>query len=205
MLSYVTLGVTLGLSAGMAPGPLLALVISETLRHGIAAGIRVACAPILTDLPIIAFSLLVLAQLADQPNILGLISLAGGLFLVYLGWQNLRSRDTASTAAEANPQSLRKGIAVNLLSPHPYLFWLAVGAPLTTKAMNHSLGAAIAFIGGFYALLVGSKVILAVVTGKSRSFLSGKAYRLILRLLGLMLWVLALLLFRDALHTLVGT
>jgi threonine/homoserine/homoserine lactone efflux protein len=34
----------LGSSGGSAPGPLLALVASETLRHGVAAGIRVALA-----------------------------------------------------------------------------------------------------------------------------------------------------------------
>jgi len=34
----------LGSSGGSAPGPLLALVASETLRHGVAAGIRMALA-----------------------------------------------------------------------------------------------------------------------------------------------------------------
>lgn len=197
MLHFLTIGAALGLSAGVAPGPLLALVITETLRHGPGAGIRVACAPLLTDLPIIAIALFLLAQLAAQPQVLGLISLAGGLLLLFLGWQNLRCQETAPLAPEVSPHPLRKGIAVNLLSPHPYLFWLSVGAPLATKAMAHSLAAAVAFVGAFSILLVGSKMVVALACGKSRSLLSGRAYRLTLRLLGLLLWVLALLLLRD--------
>lgn len=204
MLPFLTLGMTLGLSAGIAPGPLLALVVAETLRHGARAGIRVACAPLLTDLPIIAVALLLLARLTAQPKILGLVSLAGGLLLLFFGWQDLRRRDIALPMPEESPQPLRRGIAVNLLSPYPYLFWLGVGAPLATKAMAQGVGAAAAFLGGFYLLLVGSKVVLAMVTGSSRAFLSGKAYRLTLRLLGLLLWGLALLLLRDGVTLLRG-
>ena len=48
MLHFLTLGTVLGLSAGLAPGPLLTLVISETLQHDIRAGIKVAVAPFIT-------------------------------------------------------------------------------------------------------------------------------------------------------------
>ena len=35
MTEFFTIGIVLGLSAGFAPGPLLTLVISETLQHDI--------------------------------------------------------------------------------------------------------------------------------------------------------------------------
>ena len=53
ILPFLFAGLVLGLSGGLVPGPLLTLVASETLRHGAAAGIRVALAPLLTDAPII--------------------------------------------------------------------------------------------------------------------------------------------------------
>ncbi len=43
----------LGLSGGLTPGPLLTLVVSETLKYGTQAGIKVSLAPLLTDTPII--------------------------------------------------------------------------------------------------------------------------------------------------------
>ncbi|MDY0351510.1 MAG: LysE family transporter, partial [Desulfobulbaceae bacterium] len=106
MLYFLTVGTVLGLSAGFAPGPLLALVISETLRHGIPAGVRVALAPIITDLPIILLTLLVLAKLSAFHNILGALSLAGGLFLLILAWQSLRPRGIALDIRETAPKSL---------------------------------------------------------------------------------------------------
>jgi hypothetical protein len=51
MIHFLTIGIILGLSAGFAPGPLLTLVISETLQHNINSGVKVALAPIITDLP----------------------------------------------------------------------------------------------------------------------------------------------------------
>ena len=63
MIHYLTIGTVLGLSAGFAPGPLLTLVISETLQHDIKSGIKIALAPIITDLPIIILTLFILSKL----------------------------------------------------------------------------------------------------------------------------------------------
>ncbi|OGT32916.1 MAG: hypothetical protein A2W28_01290 [Gammaproteobacteria bacterium RBG_16_51_14] len=53
MIYFLVTGAVLGISAGLAPGPLLALVVTETLKHGIRTGVRVALVPVCTDLPII--------------------------------------------------------------------------------------------------------------------------------------------------------
>ena len=42
-----TAGLLLGAPSGFAPGPMLLLIISETLRHGKRAGAKVACIPLL--------------------------------------------------------------------------------------------------------------------------------------------------------------
>ena len=84
MFEFLSAGILLGLAAGFAPGPLLVLVISETLRHNIKAGIKVSIAPLITDIPIIAISLLVLNRLANFKAILSCISIFGGLFLSFI-------------------------------------------------------------------------------------------------------------------------
>ena len=55
---------------------------------------------------------------------------------------------------------------------------------------------------GRLALLVGTKILLAIVVGKSRGFLKGKAYIYTIRGLGVALCVFALMLFRDGLKLL---
>lgn len=50
---------------------------------------------------------------------------------------------------------------------------------------------------GFYLLLVGSKILLALLAARSRRFLAGRAYPAVMRALALLLGLFALLLFRE--------
>jgi threonine/homoserine/homoserine lactone efflux protein len=202
MMNFLTIGIILGLSAGFAPGPLLALVISETLQHGIRSGVKVALAPIITDLPIILLTLFILVRLSGFHDILGIISISGGCFILYMGYESIRAKGLNLAVGEQQPRSLSRGILANALSPHPYLFWFSVGAPTVIKAMNRDAIAAAAFIIGFYTFLVGSKIFLAVLVGRSRAFLSGRVYIFTMRFLGLVLMALAFVLFRDGLKLL---
>jgi len=202
MIHYLTIGTVLGLSAGFAPGPLLTLVISETLQHDIKSGVKVALAPIITDLPIIILTLFILAKLSNFHNILGIISLTGGLFILFMGYKSMRTKGVKINLDGIKPKSLIKGVLANALSPHPYLFWFTVGAPTMTKAMLQNISAPLAFIISFYAFLVGSKIVLAILIGKSKSLLSGNMYIFTMRFLGLVLCVLAIVLFQDGLKLL---
>jgi len=152
-----------------------------------------------TDLPIIVLTLLVLSKLADYHAVLGLVSIAGGFFILSMGYESLRTAGFDLQLRETGAKSLRKGVLTNVLSPHPYLFWIGVGGPTMTKALDTGLLAPAAFIAGFYACLIGSKIVLAVLVGKSRSFFRGRAYVWTMRLLGVALVALALLLFHDGL------
>ena len=199
---FLITGILLGLSAGLSPGPLLTLVVSETLRHGIRSGMKVALAPMITDLPIILLTLFVLSKLADFHSVLGLLSLAGGFFVLFMGFESLRAKGVELDIQTEQPKSLTKGVLANALNPHPYLFWLSVGAPTMIRAMNIRPVAPVAFLFGFYVFLVGSKVLLAIGVGKSKSFLNGRIYVYVMRSLGLALCVLAFVLFRDGLKLL---
>lgn len=202
MVYYLTIGIILGLSAGFTPGPLLTLVVSETLEHGIKAGIKVSIAPIITDLPIIIITIYVFSQLSNFNNILGVVSLVGGCFVLFLAYESLSSKTKETNFEEEIPKSLAKGILANVLSPYPYLFWFSVGAPIMTKAQDLNRLAPLAFILAFYVFLLGSKILLAILVGKSKSFLSSDVYIYIKRFLGLVLCVLAFGLFVDGLKLL---
>lgn len=202
MMYFLTVGTVLGISAGFSPGPLLTLVITETLRHGMKSGIKVSLAPIVTDLPIIILTLFVLSKLSSFHSILGIISLAGGAFILTMGYESIRTKGIDLTISQTEPKSLTKGVLANALNPHPYLFWFSVGAPTMMKAMSLNISAVFAFIMSFYVFLVGSKILLSIVIGKSKSFLSGTVYIYTMRFLGFVLGVLALVLFHDGLKLL---
>lgn len=186
-------GLTLGLSAGLSPGPLMTLVITTTLRDGFWHGLRVAAAPFVTDLPIILLSVFVLGLL--PPWTLAIIGVIGGAYVVYLGWETMRSARQASELAmqdaraenTSGRKSLLRGAAVNALNPHPYLFWATVGGPTLLAAFSQSLLQGALFLLGFYVTLIGSKVaVAALVHSQARRF-SVAWYQRILVLLGLLL------------------
>jgi threonine/homoserine/homoserine lactone efflux protein len=201
-LTSLAAGTVFGLSAGLAPGPLLALVVAQTLRHGIREGVKVATAPLLTDLPIILVSLLVLSRLSRFDTLLGVVSLLGGAYVLVLACGSLRAGPTNLAESNDRPRSFRKGAMVNTLNPHPYLFWAAVGGPFLLRSSEQGMAAPFLFLLGFYLFLVGSKVILAVLVGRSRAFLTKKGYVWSQRVMGCLLALFAALLLRDALGSL---
>jgi threonine/homoserine/homoserine lactone efflux protein len=198
-ITFLFSGIVLGLSAGLSPGPLLTLVISETLRHDLREGIKVAIAPLLTDLPIVIITILVLSRLSDMLPLLGVISLLGSAFLIYLGYESISFKGVDLDVEQSKARSIKKGVIANFLNPSPYMFWFTIGAPLTLKALQIGVFSASLFILSFYLFLVGSKVLVAVVVGKSRFFLKSRNYIYTIRLLGMILLVFAALFFKDSL------
>jgi len=198
MIASMVAGLVLGLSAGFSPGPLSFLLISQTLKHGTREGIKVSFAPLFSDAPIIVLTMLVLTQIAGSQTILGLLSIMGGMFLLYLAYESFRTSGIELGQRDA-PQSLTKGVVVNLLNPNPYVFWLTVGAPMVVKAWAETPAAAVGFIVSFYGCLVGSKLLLAVLVGKSRNWFMGKPYVYLMRVLGVLLALYALMLFKEGL------
>ena len=191
---------TFGLAAGMSPGPLLTLVITETLQRSKVGGIKVAVAPLITDAPIILVTLFVLSRLPNFKPILGIIALIGGLFVAYLGYGSVTTKGVEIDFQETKSKSVIKGVLVNALSPHPYLFWMTVGAPMIHKAYQVSLVSTIAFVVSFFAFLVGSKVGIALLVDKSRTFLKSGTYILIMRSLGIVLFIFAMIFIKEGLQ-----
>lgn len=198
MLVSAMAGLLLGLSAGVAPGPLLVFVLSQTVRFGAREGVLAAASPLLSDPPIILVCYLVIDQLQSVESALGWISLAGAVYVFYLAAGTWRAASASLSPRASAPRSLWKGALTNLFNPHPYLFWVTVGMPLTVKFSGEGTERAVIFVGFFYVLLVGSKVALALLVGRWRGFLRSSGYRWGIRTLAALLVVMALILSREA-------
>ncbi len=75
----------------------------------------------------------------------------------------------------------------NLLNPHPYLFWFVIGAPKLIEAAEISWMTAAAFLAGLYVCLIGAKILVAFLVGRSRAFLKSRGYVYVNRILGAVL------------------
>lgn len=204
MTGTLAAGAVIGLSAGLTPGPLLTLVVTQTLRHGFREGAKVALSPLCTDAPIILLGLLILSRLESNNHVLGALSVCGALFVAWMGVEGLRARPPDPDKVLGRPRSLLKGMVTNLLNPHPYLFWFAVGVPIILRNWERSPASAVGFLAAFFGCLVGAKLLVALLTSRSTRFLSGPVHVFIQRGLGLLLLGFAVLLLRDGLRLLAG-
>jgi threonine/homoserine/homoserine lactone efflux protein len=130
---------------------------------------------------------------------------------VFVGWLGIaqvraRAEVVSGSAAGERSTALRNGIVANLLSPHPYVFWAAVGAPLIARFdTDGGAGAVAVFLAAFYLLLVGTKIAVAQTVHVSRQWLSSRGYRVALAITGGLLILLAVLLGVDSARQLAGS
>ncbi|MFW5987212.1 MAG: LysE family translocator [Methanohalophilus sp.] len=199
---FLITGILLGFAAGLSPGPLMAITISESLQHGSKEGFKVAISPLITDFLIVSAVIYILVHFQQQNSVIALISLAGALYLMQLGIVSLRTKNISIEITNQKKESLKKGILANFLNPHPYLFWIAIGGPILFRASEVDRLAQIMFVIGFYALLVGSKVVIALFVGKSRDFLKSKHYLHMFRSLGILYLIFALVFIEQGLELL---
>ncbi len=206
MIEYLLQGIALGFVSGISPGPLFGLLISQTIQGGWRAGIRTALAPLLTDLPLILLFVFVLSHV--PASILHAMSIIGGLFVIYLGYETVQSGRRGSTEevpdkAQDRPERvILKAVATNLLNPHPYLFWATVGSTLLLQGFaRDGISAPVGFLAGFYALLVGVKMVMVLLLSWGRNWIRGKIYHRLLIVSGLLLTGLGLLLVWEGAQT----
>jgi threonine/homoserine/homoserine lactone efflux protein len=196
-LTFLSMGAFFGLTAGLSPGPLLTLVISETLKHDKREGFKVALAPLITDLPIIMSTWFIFSKLSHFNIILSIISFLGGIYFAWLGYETTKVKGLNVEISNLNPDSLKKGITANFLNPNPYIFWFTVGIPTALKAYGISLMTVILYFLLFYMLLTGSKFVIALLAERSKAFLKNNSYKIVMRILGAVLFIFAALFLYD--------
>ena len=193
MLHVLITGVLLGLASGLAPGPLQALVISQSAQFGWKRGTLVAFAPMITDAVIVAATVWLFSHVPAW--VLYAMTVLGALMIGYIAWDTWRAtkrQQIDSQSLPANAKGLWHAVMVNIVNPHAWLFWVVVGSPITVRYAHISFWYAVLFIISFYVLLVGIKVGLAVGIDRGLSFTGGKGKIWTLRITALALVILAI-------------
>jgi len=161
-------GATLGFSAAASPGPFQAFLLAQTLRNGALRSLPLALAPLASDGPVIALMLLVLTR--APPALLRGLQLAGGVFLLWVAAGLLRSlRRAPAPGRPVQPEpplrAFLRGVAMNALSPGPWIFWSLVSGPILVQRWKAAPARGLAFLLGFYLLLCGGNAALVVIFG----------------------------------------
>ena len=185
VLSLSVAGVALGVIEGIKPGPLLTMVIRETLSGGLRAGVWTAAAPIFTDGPLIIVSLLAASWISTRPSILIVISILGAAYLLKMGLECFSIEPPSSDLAEVDvSDSFKRGVLTNLLNPNVYIFWFLIGGPLMASVADEEPLAPVAYAVTFLVSIIIVKSIIALVFDRTRGNLSRRSYSIMLSLCG---------------------
>ena len=188
ILGLAIFGATLGLVEGIKPGPLLTMVIRETLSGGLRAGLWTAAAPIFTDGPLVIFSLFAAAWIATNPSALLVITLAGAIFLAQMGYECF-GLEPPNMNEDAPPPtgSFLRGVITNLLNPNVYIFWFLIGGPLMASAADEEILAPIAYAITFLVTIMLTKAAIAYAIHRASGNISATVYRRLLSICGLVM------------------
>ncbi|MEZ9647692.1 LysE family translocator [Vibrio sp. 10N.261.52.C2] len=137
----------------MSPGPDFALVVQNATRHGRQTGLYIALG---LSCGILLHSLLSLTGISylvhQQPTLFAIIQLAGGSYLLYLGygalkatWQIIQNHDDDDDTINAKDliltnkrQAFSKGFATNILNPKALVFFISLMSSLVPADMSLS-------------------------------------------------------------------
>jgi threonine/homoserine/homoserine lactone efflux protein len=160
-------GLALGFSAAAQPGPFQAYLLAQSLRNGAARTLPVILVPLVSDPPVIAAVLAVLAQL--PAGFLRALQVAGGAVVLWLGAATLRAvaRPPAAGPAHGPPRGFLRAVLVNLTNPNAWIFWSLVGGPILAEAWRAAPARAALFLAGFYLLLVGGNAALVLLAAQA--------------------------------------
>ena len=177
----------IGLSGAMSPGPYLTVTIARTLREGrLAAMLMLVGHALLEAVLLIGFAF-GLASILKLPTVATVMSVVGGVVLLWMGgsllWGAWRGTVVADLNAAENPTRLgpvAHGAIVSLSNPYWTLWWATIGITLAIKGLEFGpIGVAAFFVGHELADLAWySIVIFAVAAGKH--LLSDRVYRVVM-------------------------
>ncbi|WP_114634122.1 LysE family translocator [Vibrio splendidus] len=137
----------------MSPGPDFALVVQNATRHGRQTGLYIALG---LSCGILLHSLLSLTGISylvhQQPTLFAIIQLAGGSYLLYLGygalkatWQIIQNHNDDADIVNSNDliltnkrQAFSKGFATNILNPKALVFFISLMSSLVPADMSLS-------------------------------------------------------------------
>ena len=141
---------------GLAPGPDILFVLTQSALYGARAGFATTCG-LITGLfvHITAVSLGVAALFQSSETAFNVLKFAGAAYLLYLAWLSFRSGTSKASLQKAQFPGYgtlyRRGVIMNITNPKVTLFCLAGLPPFVEPERGHP-PLPVPSLGGLYEL-----------------------------------------------------
>ncbi|MGB9713781.1 MAG: LysE family transporter [Candidatus Bathyarchaeales archaeon] len=178
--TFIFSAILLSLSGVMSPGPLFAVTIAKSLKDKM-AGVLISIGHGVVEFPLMFLIYFGLSQLLASNLVQKIIGFFGGLILIFMGVQMLRSREENDNGGSyLKYGSLIAGVLATGSNPYFLVWWATVGADLVMKAavfglLGFSVFAVVHWLCDFFW-----NTFVSVTVFKSQRFWNRKVQTIIL-------------------------
>lgn len=188
----------IGLSGALMPGPMFSVCVSESYKKGFWAGPVMVVGHAIPELVLAILFSLGLNKFLNDKTVVGVISIVGGVFLIWLAYKvfsEVRHGVTVdlTTHQDVGWGPLVGGLWSSISNPGWIVWWATIGAQYIVLSLKHGvIGLAFFFVGHEMADLVWySSVSFLVSRGRGR--ISDRVYHGVLYACALLVLVFAVI------------
>ena len=182
---FLSFGV--GFSGAMMPGPLLAVDIAETPRHGWQAGPIISIGHAIAEIAIVVILALGFVVLSENEDLARIISVIGGVALIIMGlmmgYDALKKRITYEGEKKGRRSQHRlvgKGIVATLSNPYWFVWWATTGLAFVVKSLKFgAIGPVVFYFGHIMSDFVWYTVVSAILW-KGKKLFMGKGLKILI-------------------------
>lgn len=177
-----------GFSGALMPGPLLAVGIAETPRHGPKTGPIISIGHAISEIAVVVVLALGSASIAENETVTSVIAVIGGLALILMGlsmgYDALRSRvDYTGTIGDAKASRrflAFKGITATLSNPFWFVWWATTGLAFLVKSMEFGwIGPVVFYFGHIMSDFVWYTVV-SILIWQGKRILMGTGLKILI-------------------------
>ncbi|MFH1686003.1 MAG: LysE family transporter [bacterium] len=177
-----------GFSGALMPGPLLAVGIAETPRHGWKTGPIISIGHAISEIAVVVVLALGSAAIAENQTVTSVIAVVGGLALILMGagmgYDTLRSRIDYTGSSAGPKASLRllggKGITASLSNPYWFVWWATTGLAFLVKSMEFGwVGPVVFYFGHILSDFVWYTVV-SILVWQGKRLLMGTGLKILI-------------------------
>jgi len=169
----------ISLTGVMMPGPVTALTIIRGTRRS-EVGALIAVGHGIIEALIILLIYLGFSRYFRLPVVRISVGLAGGLFLLWMGFQMFRTRAKLDDQQKQLSQSsVVAGLTLTAANPYFYLWWATIGTALLTGARSFGAGGVVAMGVTHWVCDFSWLYLLSFVVFKSRQLWTYNVHRVV--------------------------
>jgi threonine/homoserine/homoserine lactone efflux protein len=175
----------IALSGALVPGPLFSITIAESAKRGAIAGPLIIIGHGMLELTLVILIILGITPFLSSPSVKMIISIVGGLVLIFMGYGLIRdARGAKLIIAEGDGRKgihpVFSGIIGSISNPYWSIWWVTIGMSYLVSSIKFGwLGVAVFFVGHIMADL-GWYSLISLAIAKGRKGIGDRGYRFLL-------------------------